>query len=433
MTKVAILGRPNVGKSTLFNALTHSRKSVVKNQAGVTRDILTQTASWWGHDFEVLDTGGITQAKDDFSQLIKKQIQSFVHEFDLLIIVLDAKSGLMSEDKDILRFAKTTKLPFLVVINKVDQFHKKDLLLSEFFELGIDFVPTSFEKSIQVDVIVEWIIKNKKNDVLKNSDEKPLRLCLIGKPNVGKSSLCNYLLGKARVLVSKTAGTTIDSVEDEFIYEDKKYQIVDTAGLRKNTNKKRIEELSVIKAKKNVEKSDIVLFLIDAQEAPTKQDALILEFILKKQVTPIVVANKSDEAEKSTPQFKKQFFEKIKQEFRFFPDIAVIFTSAKTGRGIKILFQTITSLWEKSNQKIPTSALNDFFTNVIRKAPSPVYGATNVKFYYVTQTRRTPPSFILFANHPDGVTPSYRRFLIKQIQKKWEWQNIPISISCLKK
>lgn len=433
MKKLGILGRPNVGKSTLFNILTRSKKAVVKNLSGVTRDLLIEETKWWGHSFEVVDTGGLTDSQDLFSKLIKEQVTDYLPIFDLLIVVLDGRSGLIPEDKQVVQLAKQSGVPFLVLVNKIDQFHTKDIVLSEFYKLGVDLMPVSFEKYIQVDEAIEWIISYVKKEEKTKNLLGFTKLCLVGKPNVGKSSLYNSLIGHKRVLVSEQAGTTIDSVEDAFEYAGHKYIIVDTAGLRRNTKKDHLEILSVYKSEHSIAAADIVLLLISACEGPSVQDAKILEKILSEHKTPIVVANKSDQAKKNVPAFKKQFKEKIKEIFRFYPDIPIVFTSATTGSGRSDLFDQIAETQNLLNKKISTSQLNSFFYEAIRQAPAPVYRQKDVKFYYLTQTNQKPPSFIAFANFPDGVNPSYRRFLIKKIKAKWDWYGVPMRIFVMKK
>ncbi|MCB0357814.1 MAG: 50S ribosome-binding GTPase, partial [Bdellovibrionales bacterium] len=210
-SRVAIIGRPNVGKSSLFNVLVRKRRSLVKNESGVTRDIIVEPTEWWGQKFDVVDTGGLTEAKDTISQLIKEQILSLLKGFDALVVVFDAKSGLVPEDKDVLRLAKESGLPYALVVNKIDSFKQTDLLLSEFYEFGEELFPCSFEKREGVDEVVEWIRANLPQD--KNTLNMGVRIAIVGKPNVGKSSLCNYLLDEKRVLVSEIAGTTMDSIE----------------------------------------------------------------------------------------------------------------------------------------------------------------------------------------------------------------------------
>lgn len=428
--RVAIIGRPNVGKSTLFNILTRSRKAVVRNEPGVTRDLQIEPAEWWGSQFEVMDTGGITDDKEGFSPLIKEQVLSVLKSVDMVVAVMDGRTGLVPEDRDIIRIAKESGKEFLIVVNKVDSESQHDLATAEFYEFGMDVIPTSFEKRDNVDRVVEWI--RERLPTLEQEQLEGIRLALVGKPNVGKSSLANRLLGEKRMLVSDIAGTTVDAIEAQIDYKGNSYVLVDTAGLRRSSKRKDgVEFLSAVKSHKSIDRCNIVLLLVDGTMGPTDQDAKMLEYAFSKHKAVILVANKSDLAEKEIPAYRKWFRARIAREFHFFPDLPVEFISAKTGAGMDRLFARIEDVWEKLNIHITTSKLNDFFFRTIRQAPSPVWGSQNVKFYYLVKTNQVPPSFIAFANHPKGVTPSYRRFLSKRIQAEWGLQGIPLRIFIL--
>lgn len=429
--KVAIIGRPNVGKSTLFNILTGTRKSVVKDRAGVTRDIIIEPTDVWGKKFDLIDTGGVTEAQDLFSKLIREQVKDFLQSVDFIIAVMDGRAGLMPEDADIIRIAKQTGRPILLVINKVDSEYETDMAKADFYEFGLDVIAASFEQRFGLGEIMEWIhkvIPEEKGTIIEG-----MQIAMVGKPNVGKSSLCNCLLGVHRMLVSEVAGTTVDSVDSPFIYNDKKYVLVDTAGLRRQSRREDdIEIISAFKSQESIRRSQIVLLVIDGLTGPSEQDAKIMQQILEDHKGVIIVANKSDVASKEVETYRETFRAQVEQHFHFFTDVPIVFTSAKTGSGINELFTTIEKVSEKLNIRISTSDLNDFFFETIRKAPAPVYGITNVKFYYLTQTKQSPPSFIAFANHPEGVTNSYRRFLIKNMKERFDLQGIPIRIFCMK-
>tara|TARA_B100000749_G_scaffold280899_1_gene281119 strand:- start:216989 stop:218395 length:1407 start_codon:yes stop_codon:yes gene_type:complete len=431
--RVAIIGRPNVGKSTLFNLLTRSRKAVVKNQPGVTRDIQMGTTEWWGKEFEVVDTGGLTNASDEFSVAIKEQVPQIVETVDSLLLIMDGRSGLVPEDRDIVKLAMHSGKPVAIVVNKVDQPHQEDLMKAEFYEFGLDTFATSFERQSGVDEVIEWIFSQ--SDFEAEAEEMSgIRLAIVGKPNVGKSSLCNHLINSNRMLVSDTAGTTIDSIEIPFSYGETDYILVDTAGLRRSSKRKEdVEIISAFKSYDAIERADVVLLVIDGTEGPTVQDAKTMQFILEKHKAVIVVANKSDRGKLEMSAYRSTFRSQMEDVFHFYQDVPMTFISAKTGSGIKDMFALIDKVWGQVNMRIKTSKLNDFFVKSIRSAPAPVYGSRNVKFYYLTQTKQTPPSFIAFANHPDGVTPSYKRFLSKRIQAEFGLEGIPVRIYCMKK
>lgn len=429
--KVAIIGRPNVGKSTLFNIITETRKAVVKNQAGVTRDIMIEPVDIWGKQFDLIDTGGITEAGDIFSKLIKEQVTEFLHSVDLIVAVMDGRVGLVPEDRDIIRVAKQTGKPFLLVINKVDSDQDQDMAKADFYEFGVDVVATSFEQRRGVAEILEWIVAQIPEN--PGTVKEGMNIAIVGKPNVGKSSICNAILGYNRMIVSDIAGTTIDSVDSPFIYNEKKYTLVDTAGLRRSAKREEdLEIISAFKSQEAIRRADIVLLMVDGTVGPTDQDARIMQAILEDHKGVIVVANKSDLGGKEVPEYRKTFREQVERVFHFFTDVHVVFTSAKTNYGLEDLFEMIEKVAHQMTFRVPTAELNDFFFETIRKAPAPVWGTTNVKFYYLTQTYQQPPAFIAFANHPDGVTNSYRRFLIKHIKNNWDLHGMPIRIFCMK-
>lgn len=429
--KVAIIGRPNVGKSTLFNILTDTRKSVVKNQPGVTRDIMVEPMEIWGKQFDLIDTGGLTEAGDVFSKMIREQVTEFLQTVDYIVAVMDGREGLNPEDRDIIRIAKQTGRPFLLVINKVDRVHEEEMAKAEFYEFGVDIVAASFEQRRGLGDIMQWIADHVPAN--PGTTKEGVVIALVGKPNVGKSSLCNQLLGSNRMLVSNIAGTTIDSVDTPFSFNGKPYVLVDTAGLRRSSKREEdLEIISAFKSQESIRKADLVLLMVDANIGPTEQDAKIMQSILDDHKGVILVANKTDVASKEIPEFRKKFREQVERNFHFFEDVRVAYVSAKTGHGIDDLFSLIEDTGEKLSFRVPTSELNDFFFETIRKAPAPVYATTNVKFYYLTQTFQQPPAFIAFANHPDGVTNAYRRFLIKNIKERWDLWGIPIRIFCMK-
>lgn len=429
--KVAIIGRPNVGKSTLFNIITETRKAVVKNQAGVTRDIIIEPVEIWGKQFDLIDTGGITEAGDLFSKLIREQVSEFLYSVDYIVAVMDGRAGLLPEDRDIIKFAKQAGKPFLLVINKVDKVTEEDEAKTDFYEFGVDIVVASFEQRKGLAEILEWITKQIPD--AQEQHVEGVRIAIVGKPNVGKSSLSNAILGTDRMLVSDIAGTTIDSVETPFYANNKKYILVDTAGLRRSSRRDEdLEIISAFKSQEAIRRADIVLLVVDGTLGPTEQDAKIMQAILEDHRGVILVANKSDLGQKEVPEYRKTFRSQVERNFHFFPDVPVVFTSAKMNHGLSDLYDMVQHVAEKLSFKIPTSELNDFFFETIRKAPAPVYGNNNVKFYYLTQTYQRPPAFIAFANSPDGVTPAYRRFLIKNIKERWNLQGIPVRIFCMK-
>jgi len=429
---VAIIGRPNVGKSTLFNILTNTRRAVVKDQPGVTRDIQILPGEWCSRHFNLMDTGGLTDQQDSFSPLIKRQVEEALSFADLVLVVVDGRVGLCPEDRDVVRMVQKLEKPYRLIVNKVDSRVLDTEYTMEFYELDSQPIAASFENRRGLDDILEWVIAHLPKQTAAR--EKRLTLAVVGKPNVGKSSFCNFLSGYSRMIVSEIAGTTVDAIDMEIQYKDQVYHLVDTAGLRKKAKRKEdVEILSAFKSQEALRKADIILLFVDATEGPTEQDAKIVEMVLEKHKGVILVANKSDLAQKEIPAFRSKFHEKKEIDLHFFDDIPTVFISAKTGGGIEELFKTINTVWEKLNFRIGTGELNRFFMEAIRRAPSPVHGTKNVSFYYLTQTQQRPPSFIAFANYPEGVNPAYRRFLARQIKKEWKLEGIPIRIFAMRR
>ena len=432
--RVAILGSPNVGKSTLFNVLTDSRDALVKDQPGVTRDIHIGQVKWGHHSLEVIDTGGLTDQKSDgFSTLIKNKIQEVISSVDCLIIVMDGRAGLCSEDISVVDLARQTNKPFLVVVNKIDSVKNWDSVQVDFCQLGCLVYSAAFEKKMGVSEILDWVVSHISSHEIKKASitAKPI-LALIGKPNVGKSSLCNRLHTVERMLVTEKPGTTTDSIQSLIEYKGKSYTLIDTAGMRKKSKKAKegLEVLATYKAKQAMSFADINLLLIDGLEGPSHQDAKLVDDSLKLQKPVILLVNKTDLGQS---EFRKKLREQIKDCFHFISDIPIVFISAKTGLGLDAIFIKVEEIWKKLHFRIPTSQLNNFFTNTINQAPSPFVGSKPVKFYYLTQTRQVPPSFIAFMNEPRGLTHSYKRFLIRKIKQHWSLFEIPIRIFPLKK
>lgn len=430
--RVALVGRPNVGKSTLFNRLTRSRRAVVKNQPGVTRDILEEVTEWWGKTFEVVDTGGLSEDKEGFTPLIRSQVIEYLHSVDLILFIVDGRNGIMPEDRDAFRIVKQSGKPFVTIVNKCDRTLEAEDYLIDFYEFGDQLISAAFEQDFGIDTAVEWVLANLGDEEVL--DREGFRVTIIGKPNAGKSSLTNRLLGENRVLVSPIAGTTVDAVETEFELEGNKYILIDTAGLRRAAKQKDgVEVLSGFKTRDAIHEANLVLLVIDGTVGPSNQDSRIIEYCLERHKAIIVVANKMDLGKEQHDDFRKWFRERVDFEFHFFTDIPVVFTSAVTGAGLEELFRKIEDIRAKLGTRITTSQLNKFFTEVIKQAPSPVYGTQNVKFYYLTQTQQSPPSFIAFANHPEGVTPAYRRFLVRKIQENWGLIGVPLRIFVMEK
>ena len=478
MKKILIVGRPNVGKSSLFNRLARQRSALTLNHPGVTRDVLKQKCAWWGGEFEVWDSGGLWAEDLKWSEFINQQVQSAITLTDLVLFVMDARSGLLDEDKKTFRLVQKSGKPFLVLVNKVDDFRKKDLLLSDFQSLGVDLLPCSFEQGEGVPEIVEWVLFHSSNRRVKSHQtlkkqnskkvahksesgkNKPVLVLLAGQVNVGKSALCNSLLKKNRSLVSPIAGATRDIVQESLVWHKQNYSLWDSAGF-KGAKKTKIESLSALKTHQSFEEADLILLLLDGEVGPNRLSARILNLCAQEHKPVIVVVNKWDLVEdrqdkggsrsgfKGVKKFqsvtsktqvtkrplnmrtKKEYRKYVQRHFRFYPDLPVVFISALKSKGLGQLMKEVAEIYKKSCFRVSTSELNRFFMQVIRQAPSPVYGTQNVRFYYLTQTKEVPPAFIAFANHPKGVRGAYKRFIIRQIQEKWNLKGVPVRLTVL--
>ena len=434
--KVLILGRANVGKSSLFNRLVKKKSSLVINEPGITRDLLTQTAHWWGHDFEVIDSGGLPslREKDELSLKITEKINQALKAADLFIVLVSAKEALQPLDFEILKKVRKSSKPFLLFVNKVDHPKKTDILTAPFFELNPDLLSGSVENNYGLSEIVEWIISQKKKLKLeiKNKELESTQLFVTGRANSGKSLLCNQILGDKRMIVSSKSGTTLDTVTESFSYNQQNYSLSDNPGSRRGNREER-EKISYAKSRSELKKADIVLLLLDVLLKPGRQESRLIQTCLEEHKPVILAVNKMDLLKKSSSEEKKEIQREIKKTFHFYPDLPIVYISAKTAYHKDKLFKVIEQIKEKINFRVSTSELNRFFSKVIRKAPAPVYGVSDVKFYYINQTNKKPPEFIAFANYPKGVTASYKRFVINKIKQEWGLKGIPVAFHALPK
>ena len=432
--KVLILGRTNVGKSSLFNRIAKKKKALVFNESGITRDLIKEPVHWWGHDFEIIDSGGVPllEEKEEIHREIEKQIEHAISMANLLIMVTDGRAGLHPEDSRILERIRKTGKPFILFVNKIDHPKNTNLLVGDFFNLSTNILSGSVEQNFGVDELIEWIISHIKTKSEVTQQPKTTSLFVIGKANSGKSLLCNQILNTQRMIVSSQAGTTLDTVTEFFSKNNENYSISDNPGSRRGKREER-EKLSFSKSLAELDRFDLVLLVTDGTLGAHRQDARLVQLCLEKRKPVILVVNKMDLVNRWSAEDKKMKREQIERTFHFYPDLPIAFISAKTGYRKEKLFELIKEIQNKMNFKISTSKLNQFFTDTIKKAPSPVYGTSNVRFYYITQTNKTPPDFIAFANYPKGVTPSYRRFVIHKIKEQWNLGGIPIGFHILPK
>lgn len=436
---VALVGRPNVGKSSLFNVLCQKRLALVKDQPGVTRDLRRGVAKWWGKEFSVCDTGGWTNAEDTISRAIKSKLQDQLAAFDFLIFVCDARQGLTADDKNFFSIIRDTGKPFLVALNKCDSDAQNEM---EFYGLGEDqFFKISCEHKIGISPIIEEIFQNVKDMDIELEDEMEgshlstnFPITVVGKPNVGKSSLVNRILKKEQQLVSPVAGTTTDTLSFDGSHGDFEFEIYDTAGIRRKTKLDgELEGLTMLKALETIDKAQFILLVLDGTDKPSKADAKLIERCNEQNKPFLIVANKWD-LTKEMPELNKDTFKKdLIKEFHFLKSFEVAFVSALSSSGMDGLFEKLLMLRERMSKRIGTGELNRFFEKAIKMTPAPFYHNKQVRLYYITQTRQKTPSFLCFANHPKGVTPAYRRFLENRIREEFDFHGVPVRVFFLPK
>ena len=428
---IAIVGRPNVGKSTLFNRLAGERIAIVDDMPGVTRDRLYAKMDWSGMAYNLIDTGGwVPGAEDELHTELKTQLDIAVKEADAVIFMLDAKDGLLPADRMIADALRKSKKPVFHAVNKVDT-NSQEKFMYEFYELGADKIyPVSAEHSRGVAELLDALVgkvPGASQAVLDAEEESPIpRIAVIGKPNVGKSSLINHLLGEQRLLVTSEPGTTRDAVDNEIEFQGKKYIFIDTAGLRrKNKIEDKLERISTVRAIRAIERAHLVILMIDAMESATEQDAKLAGLILRRGRACILLLNKWDLVPKpdaAEGEIKKE----LKQSLWHIDFAPILPISVKTGAGLDELFPTITAVIEQYNRKIPTRDLNKRLEQILTRTQLPNRQGKPFKIFYATQTRVRPPTFVMFVNYPDIIKDAFERFLQKSLAEEFEFFGTPI-------
>ena len=427
---VAIIGKPNVGKSTFFNYLAGSRISIVEDIPGVTRDRIYADTNWRGRNFTLIDTGGIEPDSDDviLSQM-REQANLAIAMADVIIFLTDVKQGVTAADKEIALMLKKSNKPIVLVCNKADNFEKDKQGIYEFYNLGIgDPYPISAANALGIGDVLDAIYEHFPEKTDNEDDDDIIKVAVIGKPNVGKSSLINKILGEKRTIVSDIAGTTRDAIDTYFENEDGKYVLIDTAGIRKKSKvNERIEKFSVMRSLLAVERADVCLMLIDANDGVTDQDAKIAGEAHEAGKGVIIVVNKWDEYEKTTgtlENYKKEIYSKL----AYLSYAPIIFISAKTGQRVDKLFPLINHVAEQNAMRISTSVLNQVINEAIAIVQPPTDKGKRLKIFYGTQASTKPPTFVIFVNSKDLFHFSYERYLVNQIRKEFGLEGTPIRI-----
>ena len=421
---VCIIGKPNVGKSTIFNRLIKDKKSIIMDTPGVTRDRIYDSVTYNNKSFFIIDTGGIEIGNEDFNEDIKVQAELAIDESDLILFVVDGKNDLDANDYLIRDMLIKSHKDVIVVANKLDNDKRKDNVYN-FYELGFEHVlGVSAEHNIGFKELLDFITKDmNENEEIKDTT---LKFAIIGRPNVGKSSLINALLNEDRVIVSNVAGTTRDAVDTRFNYNNEEYIAIDTAGMRKKGKiYENIEKYSLIRSLKAIERSDVCVIVIDAKEGIIEHDKHIVSYAVEAGKGIVLVVNKWDTI-KNQDQAIKEWKDRILNEFQFVPYAKLVFLSAKEKKRIHTLMPEIISAYENNNKEIQTSILNDVITEAVSLHPAPSYKGKRLKIYFVTQTASCPPKFTFNVNSKGLVHFSYERYLENKIRESFDLTGTPI-------
>ncbi|PTJ22226.1 ribosome biogenesis GTPase Der [Staphylococcus simulans] len=430
MTKpvIAIVGRPNVGKSTIFNRIVGERVSIVEDTPGVTRDRIYSSGEWLTHDFNIIDTGGIELSDAPFQTQIRAQAEVAIDEADVIIFMVNQREGLTQTDEMIAQMLYKTNKPVVLAVNKVDNPEMRADIY-DFYALGFgEPFPISGSHGLGLGDLLDEVAKHFKDEGDDLYDEDTIRLSLIGRPNVGKSSLVNAILGEDRVIVSNIAGTTRDAIDTEYSYEGQDYVLIDTAGMRKKGKVyESTEKYSVLRALKAIERSNVVLVVLDAEEGIIEQDKRVAGYAHEEGKAIVIVVNKWDTLEKDSKTMKK-FEDEVRKNFQFLDYAPIAFVSAKEKQRLRTLFPLINEASENHKKRVQSSTLNEVITDAIAMNPTPTDKGRRLKVFYATQVAIEPPTFVVFVNDEELMHFSYKRYLENQIRDAFGFEGTPIKI-----
>lgn len=424
---VAIVGRPNVGKSTIFNMMAGERIAIVKDTPGVTRDRIYADVSWLNYNFTIMDTGGIEpESNNQMLRNMREQAEMAIEMADVVMFIVDVKQGLVDADFKVADMLRKANKKIILVVNKVDNFEKMMPDVYEFYNLGIgDPHPISSIGKLGIGDMLDEVVALFPENIEEEDDERP-RVAIVGKPNVGKSSIINKLLGKNRVIVSDIAGTTRDAIDTSVTWEGKEYVFIDTAGLRrKNKIKEEIERYSILRTVSAVERADVVVLVIDATEGVTEQDAKIAGIAHDRGRGMIIAVNKWDAIEKDNNSVKK-YTNKIRTILSFLPYAEIIFVSAATGQRLPKLFDVLDAVIQNHQLRIATGVLNDILAEAVAMQQPPSDKGRRLKIYYMTQVSVKPPTFVVFVNDKRLMHFSYTRYLENKIREAFGFSGTPL-------
>ncbi|APT19170.1 gtp-binding protein enga [Amylolactobacillus amylotrophicus DSM 20534] len=424
---VAIVGRPNVGKSTIFNRIINERVSIVEDTPGVTRDRIYAHANWLGRNFSLIDTGGIQLGNDEFNEEIKAQAEVAIDEADVIVFLTDVTAHLTLMDETIAKMLFKTNKPVILAVNKADNPEQRNDIF-DFYSLGLgDPIPISGAHGTGIGDLLDEIIKNfpEENEL---EEDDTVKFSFIGRPNVGKSSLVNALLGEERVIVSDIEGTTRDAIDTKFTADGTEFTMVDTAGIRKRGKVyEKTEKYAVMRALSAIDRSDVVLVVIDAETGIIEQDKHVAGYAHEAGRGIVIVVNKWDLIEKDNHSMK-EFETKVRQEFSYLEYAPIVFVSARTKQRIAKLPELVKKVHANQNQRIQSAVLNDLLLEATRITPTPLVNGKRLRVYYMTQVATNPPTFVVFVNDPDLLHFSYQRFLINQLRQNFDFTGTPIKL-----
>ena len=429
---VAIVGRANVGKSTIFNRMVGERISIVEDVAGVTRDRIYAKASWLTKEFSVIDTGGIELENASFTTQIKMQAEIAIEEADVIVFVVNGREGITKEDEYVARLLQKSRKPIILVVNKIDDNQFRDYIY-EFYALGVgDPIPVSGSHGIGIGDLLDQII-NQLDLQDEETNEDEISFSIIGRPNVGKSSLTNAILGEERVIVSNIEGTTRDAIDTPFVKDGQKYRVVDTAGMRKKGKVyENIEKYSILRALTSIEKIDVILVVIDGETGIREQDKHVAGYAHEAGKGVVIVYNKWDLVDKDEKTMQKKQKE-IYEQFKYLDYARIVFTSAKTGQRVDQIFPLIQESYENSRKRVQTSVLNDVLVDAQLMNPTTTFNGGRLKIFYANQVAVCPPTFVLFSNDPQYLHFSYKRYLENRLREAFGFEGTPIHIICRKR
>lgn len=425
---VAIVGRPNVGKSTIFNRIVGERISIVEDTPGVTRDRIYGTGDWLAYEFNVIDTGGIEIGDAPFLDEIRLQAEIAIDEADVMIFIVNSREGVTSADEEVAKILYKSKKPVVLAVNKVDNPEMRAEIY-DFYALGFgDPFPISGAHGLGLGDLLDEVVKSFPKIEEEHVEDDVIKFSLIGRPNVGKSSLVNALLGEERVIVSDIAGTTRDAIDSFYEYDGQKYNIIDTAGMRKKGKVyESTEKYSVLRALKAIERSDVVVVVLNGEEGIQEQDKKIAGYAHEAGRAVIIAVNKWDAVEKDEKTMRK-FEEQIREHFLFLDYAPIVFLSAKTGKRLNTLMPVIQMADENHSMRVQSSILNEVIVDAVAMNPTPSDKGRRLKIYYTTQVAVKPPTFVVFVNDPEIMHFSYERFLQNRIRDAFGFEGTPIRI-----